>query len=340
MIMAGTNIISTEDKLVKMQIENLYHSLRNPRPAIDARIRQLRILYEVDPKQYARQKRTLPYFVCGIFNPPYRRTENFAYTEYFILDIDKVSANILSLQDIRQKIISDERVLLSFKSPSHDGLKVMFRFSEKCHDAGLFTIFYKSFALSFARQYGLEQVIDSKTCDVARACFISIDEDAYYNPDAVPVNLQSVVDTDNPVAVAELRHQTITLPVAPPQEEAAPAEKSDPDPDREVMDRIKQLLNPALRKKKEAAPVVVPQVLNDIIDDLTAYINQTGLVVTEVINIQYAKKIRIRMGIKQAEINLFYGRRGFSVVISPRTGTDEELNQLTAELIQSYIDTL
>jgi len=338
--MAGTNIISTEDKLVKMQIENLYHSLRNPRPAIDARIRQLRILYEVDPKQYARQKRTLPYFVCGIFNPPYRRTENFAYTEYFILDIDKVSANILSLQDIRQKIISDERVLLSFKSPSHDGLKVMFRFSEKCHDAGLFTIFYKSFALSFARQYGLEQVIDSKTCDVARACFISIDEDAYYNPDAVPVNLQSVVDTDNPVAVAELRHQTITLPVAPPQEEAAPAEKSDPDPDREVMDRIKQLLNPALRKKKEAAPVVVPQVLNDIIDDLTAYINQTGLVVTEVINIQYAKKIRIRMGIKQAEINLFYGRRGFSVVISPRTGTDEELNQLTAELIQSYIDTL
>lgn len=74
-----------------------------------------------------------------------------------------------------------------------------------------------------------------------------------------------------------------------------------------------------------------------IIDELVAYIQDTGLVVSEIIDIQYGKKIRICMGTKQAEINLFYGKKGFSVVKSPRSGTNGELNDLTAQLIQSYI---
>jgi hypothetical protein len=73
--------------------------------------------------------------------------------------------------------------------------------------------------------------------------------------------------------------------------------------------------------------------LNDLVD----FIQETGLVVSEVIDIQYGKKIRISMGMKQAEINLFYGRRGFSVVKSPRSGTNMELNELSAELVQTFI---
>ena len=43
------------------------------------------------------------------------------------------------------------------------------------------------------------------------------------------------------------------------------------------------------------------------------------------------------MGIKHAEINLFYGKRGFKIVESMRAGTDGELNKLMAELVDSYI---
>lgn len=59
---------------------------------------------------------------------------------------------------------------------------------------------------------------------------------------------------------------------------------------------------------------------------------------TEIINIQYGKKLRMSLGLKQAETNLFFGKRGFTVVVSPRCGTDSELNNVTADLIRSYIE--
>lgn len=54
---------------------------------ITSKVRQLRVAYQIASKQYNEQKRTLPYAVCGIFNPPYRKTENFGYIECFVLDI-------------------------------------------------------------------------------------------------------------------------------------------------------------------------------------------------------------------------------------------------------------
>ena len=84
MLLFGTNIQSAADELRKVQEEYLYHSLRNPKPAIAATIKQLRIIYGMDKNGYSQLKRKLPYFVCGQFNPPFRRKENFAYTENFI----------------------------------------------------------------------------------------------------------------------------------------------------------------------------------------------------------------------------------------------------------------
>lgn len=79
----------------KVTVEYLYYSLRNPKPDVEARIRQLRIIRDLDKKQYSLLKRQLPYVVCGMFNPPYRKTENFAYTEYFIVDIDHFQRKVL-----------------------------------------------------------------------------------------------------------------------------------------------------------------------------------------------------------------------------------------------------
>lgn len=59
MIMAGSNITSSGDVLKKVQEEYLYNSIRHPKPDIDARMRQLRIVYNIDRKQYSSLKRTL-----------------------------------------------------------------------------------------------------------------------------------------------------------------------------------------------------------------------------------------------------------------------------------------
>lgn len=334
MLLFGTNIQSAADELKKVQEEYLYNSLRNPKPAIAATIQQLRIVYSMDTKGYAQLKRKLPYFVCGQFNPPFRRKENFAYTESFILDFDHLSSKQLSLKTIHDNIIQDEQVMMCFTSPSEDGLKVMFRLKERCYDAGLYSVFYKAFAATFAMRHNLTQVTDSKTSDVTRACFVSIDPNAYFNPNSTPVDIKAYLDEANPDALFKMKHEQ--------DEHDKVAKKSDDkqaslpkDPDRDVLARIRQQLNPKAQVEQHSA--YVPEQLNEIIAELKLFIEETGLQVTEIINIQYAKKIRARLGQKESEVNLFYGKRGFSVVISPRLGTNEELNELLADLVKSFL---
>lgn len=338
MLSAGSNLLSASETLKKVTVEYLYHSLKNPKPEVEARIRQLRIVRDLDKKQYALLKRQLPYVVCGMFNPPYRRTDSFAYTEFFIIDIDHFSEKGLDIRAIRKQIERDERVVLCFASPGEDGLKVLFKLKERCYDAGIYTLFYKSFLREFATSYHLEQVLDERTCDVCRACFISVDADAFYRANAIPVNLNTYLPISDTVSLFDLKHELEKE--AKEKKSAAIAEEKSKDPEKEVMDRIKSLLNPNAKKAATQKPPYVPELLNEIIDDLKKYIEATGVVVYEVINIQYAKKIRCKVGARLAEINLFYGKHGFSVVQSPRCGTSEDLNHLIAELTTTYLSTL
>ena len=127
MIMSGSNITAAADPLKKIQTANLYNWLKNPSRELAAKIRQLRIIYDLDRKQYSVLKKTLPYVVCGIFTPPFRRKENFAYIEYFILDLNNLTEKGLDIDEVKTRIIKDENIHLCFKSPSEDGLKIMFK---------------------------------------------------------------------------------------------------------------------------------------------------------------------------------------------------------------------
>ena len=337
MIYLGKNITTPNDPLVKVAVSNVWQALRNPRQETLSLIRQLRIVRAIDLKRYNVLKRQLPYLVCGAFSPSCRRSENFAYIEYFMLDIDKIVEKGWTVNELKQRFVKDERTVLCFVSPSEDGLKLLFKLEEKCYDKGLFSVFYKAFSWQFARQYGIEQVIDFQTCDVTRACFVSYDPDAYYNPNATPVSLNNYITQDNPAALFDLKKE---LEKKGDSENPQPQQKeAKADVDAEVIQNIKAILNPAAQKQAKK-PVYVPEELNEIIDELKKRIMETGVEVTEIINISYGKKIRMKTQHKLAEVNVFYGKKGFSVVKSPRTGTDDELNDLTAELIQSIIYTL
>lgn len=342
MLSVGANIQTRDDKLMKVKVEYLYNSLKNPKPEIAAKIRQLRIVRELDVKQYSVLKRQLPYIVCGNFNPAIRRTENFAYTEYFIIDIDHIEDKGLDMEVLRAKLKSDERVLLMFVSPGEDGLKLLFRLSERCYDAGLYTVFYKAFLQKFSQQYGLSQVIDSKTCDVARACFISIDPDAYYNSFALEVDMKAFIDTANPMEAFAVKVQTEAKPKLEDKEQKADKVVATPkvvDPSEDILQQIKQQLKmkSATREKPEKGAVYVPEQLNMLMADLSVYIADQGIEITDVRNIQYAKKLSFRLGLKTAEVNIFYGKHGYRVVLSPKSGTSAELNSVVAELIENYI---
>ncbi len=336
MISAARNIRDTAEALVKMPLRHVYDALRNPRPDITAMLNQIRVARALDPSRYPALKSQLPYFVCAIFNPPYRRSANFAYTEYFIIDIDHVSEQGLTIQSLRQRISADSHTLLCFVSPGGDGLKVVMQLSEKCYDPGLYKVFYQTFAATFARQYDIAQAVDAKTCDVTRACFMSADPEAYYNPEAEPVAISDYIDL-----TADLRKATDTKHEAQAQKaDNAPAAASTyntADPSDDIIAAIKQKLDIGRKTIPQKPTAYVPDELSQIIDDLRTFIESFGITVSGIDNIQYGKKIRTNIAAKKAETNLFYGRRGYSVIQSPRSGTDAEANKLTADIIRQYL---
>jgi hypothetical protein len=334
MIQVGKSITSKDDPLQKIKVEYLYHKLLNPDAEIASKIRQLHIVRQMDSKQYAFLKRQLPYIVCGIFSPAFRRTENFAYTEYFMVDIDKLEEKELSVASLRLFIEGDTRVLMCFASPSQDGLKVMFKLKERCYDAGIYSIFYKLFLLEFAKQYSLEQVVDTRTSDVARACFVSVDANAYYNEQAESVDINAYINTEDTSALFRIKKELEadkSLAVRPVEKLVTSG------PDDDVIQKIKSLLNPkalAISNKRDA---FVPEELNLLMEMMVPFIEQTGIKVNDIVNIQFGKKIKMQTGLKQAEINLFYGKKGYSVVQTPRRGVNDELNAMMSDLITQFI---
>ncbi len=332
MIMTGQNIMVKDDPLQKIKVEYLYHKLLNPNPEIEARIRQLRIIRELDPKQYGNLKRQLPYIVCGMFNPAVRKSDYFAYNEYFIVDIDHIGEKELSIEILKSKFKQDKRVVLCFVSPGQDGLKLMFRLKERCYDAGIYSVFYKLFLAKLGVEYNIEQVIDTRTSDVARACFLSMDSETYFNSEADTIDLNQYLNTDNVSEMFRIKKEVeAKFPVV--------SEKKDvvSSLDDEALLKIKSLLRPDLKQLLEKKEAFVPQQLEDVMEGLIAYIEPTGIIIKEITGINYGKKMQFLSGLKQAEINIFWGKKGYSVVQSPRRGTNAELNQLMADLIQQYI---
>ena len=208
------------------------------------------------------------------------------------------------------------------------------RLNERCYDAGMYSMFYKIFVDKFSKLYNIQQIIDSRTCDVTRACFMSMDPNVYYNENSESIDIKEFLNTNDTYTLfKEVRESGAEIT------KNLHDVKTGKDPDADTMEKIRsQLLKKTyINKSKD---IFVPEILNDIIEELKKHIEETGIEVTEIVNIQYGKKIKMKLGTKLAEINLFYGKKGFSVIKSPRTGTNVELNELTMMLIKEYIDIL
>lgn len=333
MLQAGKCIYQTNDPLVKVTPEYLYHAVKNPKPGVASAIRQLRLVKNIDTKRYQVLKRDLPYVVTGIFHPAVRRTENFAWTSHFMLDIDHLSVKDTTPEQLKTKLAADPRILLMFISPGEDGLKILFRLNEKIYDAARYSLFYRAFVDKFSAQYQLDQVADTRTSDVTRACFVSLDNDAYYNPNAEPVVPENFVDFNNYLETKQLKADL-------KEKEKKARENNPPAPklelEDEALEKIKKTLNPHFKPKREKQ-IFVPDEIEQVSETIVEQMLEKDIATTEITGIHYGKKFKFALGRKQAEINLFYGKKGYSVVISPRNGTDNELNKICRQLLAEWL---
>lgn len=328
MLMAGRFIRQKNDPLQKINLERLYKGILQPKKAIQELIQQLRIVQTIDHNRYRQLKTQLPYIVTGIFHPPYRKTENFGSIEYFILDIDHLQEKEKDIDQLKEQLFKDERVMMIFKSPGNNGLKLIFKLKDKCYDASKYSLFYKSFVQKFSSQYQLDQVLDKATCDVTRACFVSWDAQALYRPDTKEVSIEEYINFDN---LWEVREQEKALKTSKSQKSDNNIEKRILTDD--LLQDIKQKLNPNTRRKPKKI-IYVPEEMDQIIEQVQAHIMEHDILMKSITNIHYGKKVVFGFGPeKWAEINIFYGKKGISLVKSPKRGRDEELEDVVYQIL-------
>jgi hypothetical protein len=141
------------------------------------------------------KKNNLPFFVIGEFKDNIRQKVKFIRTQYAIFDYDHLSDNY---ETHWNSIISNTNVFAAFRSPSGDGIKVVYKFDKAIENSDEFSAIYKYYASQFEIDLGEQP---DKTSDCSRACFFSYDTDMYVNSDAKPLNtdfdLSEILPTSN-----------------------------------------------------------------------------------------------------------------------------------------------
>lgn len=134
-------------------------------------IRQVRA--EKDPDKKKDLKKGLSYF---LFSGTFFKREAKGLNQHsglICLDFDHVT----QMDSLRLQLQSDQHIVALFISPSGDGLKVLIPIEGSKHKESFLAL-----ETYFKENYQLE--VDKSGKDVSRACFVSYDDNLYYNPEA------------------------------------------------------------------------------------------------------------------------------------------------------------
>lgn len=336
MILIGKNITTPNDALQPVAVEQLCKAIKNEDGEVAKLQNRLRYIKSIDTVQYRKMKTGLPYIVCAHFQPRVRRKENFVYTTRFLLDIDHLYQHHIDLETCKRKLMNDAQVELLYTSPGGDGLKVLFQLQDKISDAGYYAVFYKIFCQHFAQKHQLGAAIDGKTHDVSRCCFVSFDPGVYHNPDAEKVNCFDFLPLDSfnkidlineEIRVKEKANSDI-------RNEIGIANSGVHQLSDDALDRIKALVGTKVKKKQKNHPQ--PTELEEIMKQISEQLNTAGVVLLRSVPIAYGRQIRVGTASVWAEINVFYGGKGISIVETTKTGSNEELCKAVSALLKNH----
>jgi hypothetical protein len=332
MLTCGENITMPNDPLLRIPEDSIMQRILHPADSFAEQIRKLRMIRTLDETAYKRQKLSLPYIVCSIFHPLYRKKENFASATALIIDLDHCSQAGFTLSEIKDTLRQDPQVYGAFVSPGGDGLKVLFRLKEPVSDAGLFSTFYKSFLLAFCQKYPYETMVDFRTHDVTRACFLSADPEAIFHPGAESIHIADYVKEDAPDEQYTIEKALDAIKMELPLE--APPKKELPD---DILAAIKSRLKPNAPAKPPGREVYVPDELQPALEKIRRELSLINMQILAEESIQYGKKLRIGSANIWAEVNIFFGKKGYSVVKTTKTGSHIELGSMVQQLLVQWL---
>lgn len=330
MIMYGTAITKPQDELKKVKLERVIQAILHPKPKLKAQIELLRTIREMNPSKYRKKKTELPYFCCAMFSPFIRRKGNFTSISSFTIDLDKFSTAGISMEEVKDRITQDPHIRFLFTTPSGDGLKALFLLQEPCRDSEKYSKFYKIYTQRLANEYDLHNVIDKVTSDVSRATFFSADEDAFNNPKAIPVDIDDFLNEEDRFSNSKGGHEVAKTTI---QTNTHDRQNNEHKVLAKIRNKLK-LEHKVLKNNKSTEP----KELSDAIPQITNALSVEDIHVESIRTIDYGRQIRVKMGSFWAELNVFYGKKGFSVVRTPKSGSQQDLGELACHIVDSLLN--
>ena len=178
--------ISNTTPHLTINLYRLWRQIVSPKPALQAVLDEVRSKYTVkgDNKAYSLAKSQLPYVTfAGVFKKR-NATDLVCASGLGVLDYD----NFPDVKKLRADLANDTvcRSLLAmiFVSPSGRGLKLVVYLPE---DAPDFAAGLRAVHNVLKKQHPmLGEFHDSSGLDIARACFLAYDPDAWLDPDLMP----------------------------------------------------------------------------------------------------------------------------------------------------------
>ncbi|MBX3009751.1 MAG: PriCT-2 domain-containing protein [Melioribacteraceae bacterium] len=152
------------------------------------KIEEVRSIQDKNKRQDFKRK-NLPFFTIGEFKNNERQKKALIKTQFAIFDLD----HIAEWKSKWEQIVADKSVFAAFRSPSGDGIKIIYKFDKPITDPQLYSSVYKFYASKFNIDLGQEP---DMTSDCSRACYISYDPKIYVNETPA---LLSVVENIKPV---------------------------------------------------------------------------------------------------------------------------------------------
>ena len=313
MLYFGTSLHQSHlERLRPLSIEAVFQLITDPKADLAHQTARLRRMLTLDAKAYAGAKQTLPFVTGSAFSEGLRQKTNFEQANYTVLDLDHCFRTPLERNRLCDRIRQTCPPELLFTSPSGQGLKLVYRLDPPCSNADQYTRFYRAFASHLAEHLQLNGIVDLRTCDVSRVCFLGHDPEAVFTP------------TVAPLVWGEL------LPSEPERMELTPVRTPEGNevrvPDAETYRHLRQLVNPQRPARPPGPEPFVPLRLREVEELIRSQFSASATRLTEILPIRYGLKLKFTEGPHEAELNVFYGKRGFSVVRSPRTGTHPALN--------------
>jgi hypothetical protein len=320
MFYLGENIASKE-QLKGVTPNALYAFIKDDDFNLQGFVQRARELCRVDKGAYSLLKKKLPYFCIASFKDNQRRIENLIEAKYLILDFDQLS--LKQIDDAKDRIVRDSHTYLCYESPSGAGLKVVLKLGQTITSAKEYSNYYKTVGLAFAHNHGLSSFLDITANDATRASFICPDFSAYFNPNCEPVNTASQGVLVTPKSNTE------------ESKEETPLNTLDDGAYEKILNRLK--------KKSTKSKINKP--LNDTMQRLLQFLEP--LVAVDQMNISEANPIQFGMQLRIChnqtnfgEVNIYHGKKGFSVVRSMKGDTVPLLNEVLEKFVWLAINNM